>query len=70
MHPIRFSREVDRRRPRVDFRLPSPELRQQLEDLAQAHSTNVSSFVQTLVLEALRKEQEQEDFEETAVFFG
>jgi len=70
MHPIGFSREIDRRRPRIDFRLPSPELRQQLEDAAQAHSTSVSAFVQALVLEALRREQEQEKFEETAAFFG
>jgi uncharacterized protein (DUF1778 family) len=70
MPPIASAANVDRRTPRINFRLPSPELRKQLEDAAQARSTTMSGFVRALVLEALRREQEQREFEEMAAFFG
>ena len=62
--------EINRRTPRINFRLPDPELRQQLEDAALAHSTTISGYVRSLVLEALQREQEQREFDEAAAFFG
>ena len=62
--------ELDRRAPRIIFRLPSPELRRQLEDVARARNTTISGYVRSLVLEALRKEKDLSDYDEPTAFFG
>jgi hypothetical protein len=69
-HPTGYPGELDRRATRIIFRLPSPELRRQLEDAALARSTTTSGYVRSLVLEALRKEKELSDSEEPTIFFG
>ncbi len=65
-----YFREMDRRTPRINFRLPSPELRRQLEEAALAKSTTISGYIRALVLEALRKEQELREQGQAPTFFG
>jgi uncharacterized protein (DUF1778 family) len=69
-HPTGYLGKTDRRTPRINVRLPDPELRRQLENAALAHRTTISGYVRSLVLEALQKEQEQAEYEEAAVYFG
>jgi hypothetical protein len=70
MHPITQVRDVDRRTPLVSFRLPSLESRRQLEEVARERGTTVSAYVRSLVLEALRSEQDRQAYEQSAAFFG
>lgn len=70
MHPVTHVGEVDRRTPRVIFRLPSLELLRQLERVAREHGMTVAGYVRSLVLEALRREQDQQEYEQSAAFFG
>ncbi|MDH3261896.1 MAG: Arc family DNA-binding protein [Acidimicrobiia bacterium] len=64
-YTVSYSREGDRRTARINFRLPSPEAREQLEAAAMSHGTTINGYVRALVLDALRKEQEH-----SATFFG
>ena len=70
MHAITHVKDVDRRIPRVTFRLPSLELLRQLEKVSREHGTTVAGYVRSLVLEALRREQDQQEYEQSAAFFG
>lgn len=70
MHPTIEFRDLDRRTPRINFRLPNLDYRRQLEEAARAHGTTISGYVRSLVLEALRREQEQSEYEQSAAFFG
>jgi len=70
MHTVDYLGGTDLRRPRINFRLPNPEYRRQLELAARAHNTSISEYVRSLVLDALRKEREQKEIEEASTFFG
>jgi predicted DNA-binding protein len=70
MHPITHVGDMDRRTPRVSFRLPSLESRRQLEQVARERGTTVSAYVRSLVLQALRSEQDQQECEQSVAFFG
>lgn len=70
MHTVDYLGGTDLRRPRIDFRLPNSEYRWQLEQAARAHNTSVGEYVRSLVLDALRKEQDQKEIEEASTFFG
>lgn len=70
MQTVEYFGGADLRRPRINFRLPNPELRRQLEEAARAHSTSIAGYVRAVVLEALRREQEQEEIQEASIFFG
>jgi hypothetical protein len=70
MHPITHVRDLDRRIPRVTFRLPSLEILRQLVRVSREHGTTVGDYVRSLVLEALRSEQDQQEYEQSASFFG
>lgn len=69
MHPTIEFRDLDRRTP-INLRLPNLDYRRQLEEAARARGTTISGYVRSLVLEALRREQEQSEYEQSAAFFG